>query len=288
METGETFHNKTKMRFTTLPDITGRVLYARKNNMAEEEIAKFLKKRGYTTESFTKAVNKQTAKDEVKPVEQAEEEGGFWNSVQGGLEYFNKAGDSFMTGNTFGLAVPARAAGRWAAKNMPWKDESEAETFSESVDAIQAEDKQWRDENPKAAMATEIAGGITGGMGAAKAVATTVPALAPVAGQTAKNIIKGVGTGAGIGVAEGGGVAAAKDENTLKGVMIGGIGGAAGVVAVPVAKWVVKKLVSPIQKLFGKTPKKDLTKAEIKGEQMLEEVAQKAGITLVQKETRLN
>ena len=45
METGETFHNKTKMRFTTLPDITGRVLYARENGMAEEEIAKFLKKR---------------------------------------------------------------------------------------------------------------------------------------------------------------------------------------------------------------------------------------------------
>ena len=287
METGETFHNKTKMRFTTLPDITGRVLYARKNNMAEEEIAKFLKKRGYTTESFTKAVNKQTAKDEVKPAEQAEEEGGFWNSVQGGLEYFNKAGDSLMTGATFGLAVPARAVGRWAAKNMPWKDESEAETFSESVDAIQAEDKQWRDENPKMAMGTEIAGGITGGMGAAKAIATTVPALAPVAGQTAKNIIKGVGTGSGIGVAEGGGVAAAKDENTLKGMMLGGVGGAAGVVAVPVAKWVVKKLVSPIQKLFGKTPKKDLTKAEIKGEQMLEEVDQKDGLTVIQKEMKL-
>ena len=288
METGETFNNKKKMRFTTLPDITGRVLYARENGMAEEEIAKFLKKRGYTIESFTKAVNKQTAKDEVKPAEQAEEEGGFWNSVQGGLEYFNKAGDSLMTGMTFGLAVPARAVGRWAAKNMPWKDESEAETFSQSVDAIQAGDKQWRDENPNVAMGTEIAGAIGGGMGAAKALTTAVPALAPVAGQTAKNIIKGVGTGSGIGVTEGGGVAAAKDENTLKGLMVGGVGGAAGVLAVPIVKWAAKKLATPIKKLFGKTPKKELTKAEIKGEQMLEEVDKKDGITLVQKETRLN
>jgi len=289
METGETFHNKKKMRFTTLPDITGRVLYARENDMAEEEIAKFLKKRGYTIESFTKSVNKQTAKDEAMPEEKAEGDGGFWDKVNGGLEYFNKAGDSFMTNATFGLSVPARSVGRWARKKLDSvvSDDSQPESLPESMDAIQAEDKKWADENPKAAMATEIAGGMAGGAGAAKALTTAAPALAPVAGQTGRNLLKGVTTGSGIGVAEGAGVAAAKDENTLKGMMIGGFGGAAGVVAVPVAKWVAKKLASPIQKLFGKTPKKELTKAEIKGEQMLEEVDQKDGITLVQKEMKL-
>jgi len=277
----------------SLEDVTANYLKAKSNGTPKETISWFLDQHGYTPASLKMASERQGKKDGKLSSEELEQGGGFWNTVMDGVEYFNKAGDSFMSGATFGLAVPARALGRWANKGVrsldvvPFLDAEPAESFSESVDAIQAGDKQWRDENPKAAMATEIAGGVTGGMGAGKAIATTIPALAPVAGQTAKNVIKGVGTGSGIGVAEGGGVAAAKDENTLKGMTVGGVGGAAGVVAVPVAKWVVKKLVSPIQKLFGKTPKKDLTKAEIKGEQMLEEVDQKDGLTVIQKEMKL-
>ena len=276
-----------KLKYTTLPEITRRVIEARQGGTEEDVINGFLRKRGYTPESFEKAVNNQTKKEVTKPEE--EQEGGFWDTVTDGLKYFNEATDPLMTGRTFGLAVPARALGRWAKKGVrSLVGSTEAESFPESMAAIQAEDRQFAEENPNVAMGSEIAGAIGGGMGAAKAVTTAVPALAPVAAQTTKNIVKGVGTGAGIGVAEGGGVAAAKDENTLLGMMLGGGAGATGVLAVPIVKWAAKKLATPIKKLFGKTPKKEPTKAEIKGEQMLEEVDKKDGITLVQKETRLN
>jgi len=277
-----------KLKYTTLPEITSKVFEAREKNTPEETISRFLSQRGYTTQSFTKAVNNQTAKDEARPAEEQEQGGGFWDTVTDGLEYFNKATDSLMTGRTFGLAVPARAAGRWAAKNMPWRDEEEAETISESMGAIQAEDTQWREENPNVAMGTEIVGAIGGGMGAAKTVTTAVPALAPVAAQTTKNIIKGAGTFGGIGLVEGAGIAAAKDENVILGGAAGLVGGVAGEFLMPIAKWLIKRIATPIKKLAGKPVKKDLTKAEIKGEQMLEEVDIKDGITLEAKRAKLD
>jgi hypothetical protein len=286
METGETFHNRKKLKYTTLPDITRRVIEARQSGSEEDVIKVFLRKRGYTPASFEKAVNKQSSKDELRPAE--EQGGGFWDTVTDGLTYFNKATDSLMTGRTFGLSIPARALGRWAKKQArSLVSSTEAESLSESADAIQDEDTQWREENPNVAMATEVAGGIAGGMGAGKAVTTAAPVLAPVAGQTGRNLLKGAATYGGIGAVEGGGTSAAKDENVILGTGIGGVTGVVGDLAVPVVKWVAKKLASPIQKLFGKTPKKELTKAEIKGGQMLEEVDQKDGITLVQKEMKL-
>ena len=266
METGETFHNRTKLKYTTLPDITRRVIEARQGGTEEDVINGFLRKRGYTPASFEKAVNNQTKKEVTKPEE--EQEGGFWDTVTDGLKYFNKATDSLMTGRTFGLSIPARAVGRWAAKNT-YRDEPES--FSESVDAVQAEDTQWREENPNVALVTEMAGGITGGMGAAKAVTTAAPALAPVAGQTAKNIVKGAGTFGGTGLVEGAGIAAAKDENVILGGGAGLVGGVAGEFLMPIAKWLIKRIATPIKKKLGKPVKKDLTKAEIKGEQMLED-----------------
>ena len=198
METGETFHNRNKLKYTTLPDITRRVIEARQGGSEEDVINGFLRKRGYTPESFEKAVNKQSSKDEVRPAE--EQEGGFWDTVTDGLEYFNKATDSLMTGRTFGLSIPARALGRWAKKGVrSLVGSTEAESLSESADAIQDEDTQWSEENPKMAMGTEIVGGIAGGMGAGKAVTTAVPALAPVAGQTGKNLLKGAATFGGVG-----------------------------------------------------------------------------------------
>ena len=116
METGETFHNRKKLKYTTLPDITRRVIEARQSGSEEDVIKGFLRKRGYTPASFEKAVNKQSAKDELRPAE--EQEGGFWDTVTDGLKYFDKATDPLMTGRTFGLSVPARALGRWA-KNRP-------------------------------------------------------------------------------------------------------------------------------------------------------------------------
>ena len=273
-----------KLKYTTLPEITSKVFEAREKNTPEETISRFLSQRGYTTQSFTKAVNNQTAKDEARPVEEQEQGGGFWDTVQDGLNYFNKAGDSFLTGRTFGLTVPARAAGRWAAKNMPWRDDEEEESFSESVDAIQAEDREWAEENPNVAMGTEIAGAMAGGMD----IVPKAGIMAPVAGANKMNLAKGVASYGTAGAVEGGGIAAAKDENVGIGLVGGGIAGAGGAVLMPAAKWITKKLFNPIKKLFGKQPKKDLTKAEIEGEQALEEVDMKDRITLVQKETRLN
>ena len=281
MQTGETFHNRKKLNNTTLPEITSTVLDARASGTPEETISEFLKQRGWTTERFTKAVNKQTAKDEAMPEEKAEEGGGFWDTVAGGLEYFNKASDSFLLGRTFGLSVPARAAGRYAKSKLV---DDESISFSDAVDSVQAEDKEWSDANPNTAMATEIAGGMAGG---ADLVVKAGP-LAPVAGQFGKNLVKGVTAQGVAGTAEGVGIATAKDENAYMGGIAGAVGGVGGELIAPAAKWIAEKLASPIQKLFGKTPKKELTTAEIKGEQMLEEVDQKDGITLVQKETRLN
>ena len=276
-----------KLKYTTLPDITRRVIEARQSGSGEDVIEGFLRKRGYTPASFEKAVNNQTKKEVTKPEE--EQEGGFWDTVTDGLKYFNEATDPLMTGRTFGLAVPAQALGRWAKKGVrSLVGSTEAESFPESMAAIQAEDRQFAEENPNVAMGTEIAGAITGGMGAAKAVTTAVPALAPVAGQTAKNIVKGAGTFGGTGLVEGAGIAAAKDENVILGGGAGLVGGVAGEFLMPIAKWLIKRIATPIKKKLGKPVKKDLTKAEIKGEQMLEEVDKKDGITLEAKRAKLN
>jgi len=280
METGETFHSRKKLKYTTLPEITSSVLKARKNNTPEETISRFLSQRGYTTQSFTKAVNNQTAKEEVKPVKEQEQGGGFWDTVTDGLEYFNKAGDSFLMGRTFGLTVPARAAGRYAKSNLV---DEEPISFSGAVDSVQAEDKQWRGENPNMAMGTEIAGAMAGGMD----IVPKAGIMAPVAGQGKMNLVKGATSLGAAGAIEGGGIAAAKDENIGKGTILGSIAGAGGAILMPAAKWITKKLFDPVMKKLGKTPKKDLTQAEIEGEQMLEEVDMKDGLTVIQKEMKL-
>lgn len=277
--------DRKKMKYTTLPDITRRVIEARQGGTPEDVIEGFLKKRGYTPASFERAVNNQTKKENEKGVGDAD--WSFWDTVTDGLQYFNKATDSLITGRTFGLAIPARAVGRWAAKNMPWRDESEAETYSESVKAIQAEDKKFADENPNVAMGTEMVGAMASGPEIVGGLVKKVPALMPVAGQTVRNIGKGVALHGPVGMVEGGGIAAAKDENVYLGVGAGGIGGALGELAMPILKWAVKKFTTPIKKKLGKPVTKEPSTAEIKGEQMLEEVDKKDGVTLVQKDMRL-
>ncbi len=280
----------------SLEEVTAKYMDASARNTPTEDLDWFVRQHGYTPDSFKIAVDRQGSKDNTIPPETLEQGGGFWNTVMDGVTYFNEATDSLMTGRTFGLSVPARALGRWAKKGLrstgvvPFMDEQPAEWPLESLAAVQAEDKRFADENPKTAMGTEIAGGITGGMAAEKALTTAVPYLAPVAGAGKMNLVKGVTSGAGIGTVEGGGVEAAKGggvEGTMLGMMIGGGSGAAGVLLLPAAEWAAKKLASPIRKLFGKTPKKDLTQAEIRGEQMLEEVDQKDSLTVIQKEMKL-
>ena len=51
--------DKKKMKYTTLPEITERVMQARANGTPEKVITGFLRKRGYTPASFEKAVDKQ-------------------------------------------------------------------------------------------------------------------------------------------------------------------------------------------------------------------------------------
>lgn len=277
--------DRKKMKYTTLPDITRRVIEARQGGTSEDVIEGFLKKRGYTPASFETAVNNQTKKENEKGVGDAD--WSFWDTVTDGLQYFNKATDSLITGRTFGLAIPARAVGRWAAKNMPWRDESEAETYSESVKAIQAEDKEFADENPNVAMGTEMVGAMAAGPEIVGGLVKKVPALMPVAGQTVRNVGKGVALHGPVGMVEGTSLAAAKDENLYLGAGAGGIGGALGELAMPLLKWAVKKFTTPIKKKLGKPVEKELSSAEIKGEQMLEEVDKKDGVTLVQKDMRL-
>jgi len=280
MKTGETYHNRGKMKYTTLPDITSQVLKGRQDNMPEEEIAKFLKKRGWTTERLTKAINKQTAKDEAMTEKQAQEGGGFWDTVNGGLEYFNKATDSILLGRTFGLSVPARAAGRYAKSKFV---DDESISFSDAVDSVQEEDKEFSKENPNTAMATEMVGGMAGGAD----LVLKAGALAPVAGQTLMNFGKGAATQVPAGMVEGGGIAMAKDENAFFGAAAGLLGGLGGEVIAPAAKYLGDKFFTPIKNYFSKTPSKTISKAETKGEQLLEKMDNKDGITLKAKRQQL-
>jgi hypothetical protein len=273
------------MKYTTLPEITSRVLKARESGTDEETITAFLKQRGWTPERFTDAVNKQTAKDEVMPEEQSQEGGGFWNSVNEGLEYFNKATDSLLLGRTFGLTVPARATGRWAKSKLV---DDESISFSDAVDSVQEEDKEWSKENPNVAMGTEMVGGMAAGGEVAKGLTTSIPKLAPVATQWSKNLVKGSILHGGSGMAEGAALASAKDENIFGGAIAGLVGGVGGEIVMPVAKWVGKKIFDPIQELFSGSPKKTLTTAEIRAEQMLEEVDIKDGITPEIKKQKLD
>jgi len=280
MKTGEIFHNRGEMKYTTLPDITSQVLKGRQDNMPEEEISKFLKKRGWTTDRLTKAINKQTTKDEAMTEKQAQEGGGFWDTVNGGLEYFNKATDSILLGRTFGLSVPARAVGRYAKSKFV---DDESISFSDAVDSVQDEDKEFSKENPNTAMATEMVGGMAGGAD----LVLKAGALAPVAGQTLMNFGKGAATQVPAGMVEGGGIAIAKDENAYFGAAAGLLGGLGGEVIAPAAKYLGDKIFTPIKNYFSKTPSKTISKAETKGEQLLEKMDNKDGITLKAKRQQL-
>ena len=272
----------------SLEEVTTKYMDASARNTPAEDLDWFVRQHGYTPASFKMAVERQGKKDD----------GGFWNTVMDGVKYFNKAGDSLMTGNTFGISVPARAVGRWAKKGLrsldvvPGLDVEPAESFSESMDAIQAEDKKWADENPKAAMATEMLGAVAGGAGAAKALTSAIPKLAPVAGRPVMNFAKRAVPEALVGAGEGAGIAAAKDENALAGSIFGLFGGAAGEAIGPLAGIAKRKIFGPAVAKNPAVPppfqsKKPPTSAEIKAEQMIEEVDLKDGVTPEIKNQRL-
>ena len=269
-----------KLKYTTLPEITSKVMEARGNGTSEEVIQDFLKLRGWTTKRWEEAVNKQTKKEDAMPEEQKKEGGSFWDTVDGGL-------DSFMTGRTFGLAVPARAAGKWLGSRV--KSGREPISFSEAVDEVQTEGKEFAEENPKTAMGMEIAGSMAGGMD----IVPKAGVLAPVAGQTVRNLGRGVGVHGPLGALEGYGLSAAKDENTVMGTIAGAIGGIGGEALVPIGKWIGSKIITPIKNYISPPKQKGLfkksgfTEAEKRGEQILEEVDVEDGITLDMKNKKL-
>ena len=275
-----------KMKYTTLPEITKRVIEARQGGSDEEVITGFLRKRGYTPASFEKAVNNHTKKDEARPAEKKEEGGGFWDTVFDIYETAGGAMDNLIMGATGGLTIPTEAAVRYVkSRAIPSRTPL---SWDESMEKAREKPRKFAEEHPGLAMGTEMAGIMTTAPRLLAGVATKIPTLMPVAGQTGRNLARNValqGTG---GMVEGGSLSAAKGDNVYLGVGAGGVGGALGVLALPVAKWVTKKFFTPVKKLITKkTPEKELTKAEIKGEQMIEEVGRKDGVTLVQKEMRL-
>ena len=135
-------------------------------------------------------------------------------------------------------------------------------------------------------MGTEMAGIMSTAPAIVKNVVTMVPSLMPVAGQNVKNVIKGGITHGTAGMVEAGSLGAAKDENIPVGIGIGLGAGLVGEVGVPVAKYIAKRLTTPVRQWLStktggrvKAPGKDLSKAEIQGEQAIEEINLKDGST---------
>ena len=281
--------DKKKMKYTTLPEITERVMQARANGTPEKVITGFLRKRGYTPASFDKAVDKQ------RQVETNKNLGLGFKQIFDKDSTLNKAGENLISGATGGLSIYDRGLGRWAGSNMPWKDDSESMTWDESLEHERARTKQFEEENPNLAMGTEMAGIMSTAPAIVKNVVTKVPSLMPVAGQNVKNVIKGGITHGTAGMVEGGSLAAAKDENIPVGIGIGLGAGLVGEVGVPVAKYIAKRLTTPVRQWLStktggrvKAPGKDLSKAEIQGEQAIEEINLKDGNTYMMREQLLD
>ncbi len=280
--------DKKKMKYTTLPEITERVMQARANGTPEKVITGFLRKRGYTPASFEKAVDKQ------RQVETNKNLGLGFKQIFDKDSTLNKAGENLISGATGGLSIYARGLGRWAGSNMPWKDDSESMTWDESLEHERARTKQFEEENPNLAMGTEMAGIMGTAPAVVKNVVQKVPSLMPVAGQNVRNVLKG-GTLHGMaGMAEGGSLAAAKGDNPAIGMGLGVLGGVGGDLAVPVAKYVTKKLTTPVREWLSKKtskvkpPGEGLSKAEIQGEQAIEEINLKDGNTYMMREQLLD
>ena len=280
--------DKKKMKYTTLPEITERVMQARANGTPEKVITGFLRKRGYTPASFEKAVDKQ------RQVETNKNLGLGFKQIFDKDSTLNKAGENLISGATGGLSIYARGLGRWAGSNMPWKDDSESMTWDESLEHERARTKQFEEENPNLAMGTEMAGIMATAPAVVKNVVQKVPSLMPVAGQNVRNVLKGGTLHGTAGLAEGGSLAAAKGENPIIGMGLGVIGGVGGELAVPVAKYVTKKLTTPVREWLSKKtskvkpPGEGLSKAEIQGEQAIEEINLKDGNTYMMREQLLD
>ena len=289
------------MKYTTLPEITEKVKEARANGTPEKVINGFLKKRGYTPTSFGRAVlnNYKTLGSETSlmalPKKIAEQ-------VFDKDSTTNKAAENVVSGATGGLSIFARGLGRWAGSNMPssirsllGKDAPENMTWDEALEYERARTRQFEEENPNLAMGTEMAGIMSTAPAIVKNVVTKVPSLMPVAGQNVKNVIKGGITHGTAGMVEGGSLAAAKDENIPVGIGIGLGAGLVGEVGVPVAKYIAKRLTTPVRQWLStktggrvKAPGKDLSKAEIQGEQAIEEINLKDGNTYMMREQLLD
>ena len=195
---------------TKLQEILVKVSDARARNVSEENINEYLRRKGYSRDSFEDAVR-------------------YLINKQGKKAGYQKAlGDKFSP--QFAGAVAREIAG---GVMYEWGDEVEAffrtlvtdETYEEAKNQINEERQTFQNIDPTATALMNVGGGIAGGAveGAAAArLGMQLPQmLQPTTGQPIRNIARSATSGAASGAGAGALTAAGADQNVGIGAAIG-------------------------------------------------------------------
>jgi len=204
---------------------------------------------------------------------------------QGWGPYINNLGRMAAQGVTFGfadeLAAGADAALGTAGDVLRGQPTDFSGRYARNLDAERAQTREFRDQYPVAATASELGGAVTGGLGAAR----VLPRVFGVAGPSATGVrgaVQLAGQGARAGAA-GGALSGFGDsegglENRLSGAAQGGtLGAVAGGILPPIAAGVARgagMVAGPIANVMG------LRNAERAGMGQLLRAFERDGISL--------
>jgi hypothetical protein len=218
---------------TKLQEILVKVSDARARNVSEENINEYLRRKGYSRDSFEDAVryliNKQSKK----------------------AGYQKALGDKFSP--QFAGAVAREIAG---GLMYEWGDEVEAffrtlvtdETYDEAKNQINSERETFQNIDPTATALMNVGGGIMGGAaeGAAAArLGMQLPQmLQPTTGQPIRNVARSATTGAASGAGAGALTAAGADQNVGIGAAVGAATGGTISPAVDLGRAGLQRLLS--------------------------------------------
>jgi hypothetical protein len=218
---------------TKLQEILAKVSDARARNVSEENINEYLRRKGYSRDSFEDAVR-------------------YLIDKQGKKAGYQKAlGDKFSP--QFAGAVAREIAG---GVMYEWGDEVEAffrtlvtdETYEEAKNQINEERQTFQNIDPTATALMNVGGGIIGGAaeGAAAArLGMQLPQmLQPTTGQPIRNIARSATTGAMSGAGAGALTAAGADQNVGIGAAIGAATGGTITPAVDLGRAGLQRLLS--------------------------------------------
>lgn len=195
---------------TKLQEILVKVSEARARNVSEEKINEYLRRKGYTRDSFEDAVRYLIDKQS------------------------QRAGYQKALGDKFTLEF-AGAVAREISNGIlyEWGDEVEAffrtlvtdETYDEAKNQINEERQTFQNIDPTATTLMNVGGGIIGGAAEGRAAARLgmqLPQmLQPTTGQPIRNVTRSATTGAMSGAGTGALTAAGEDQNVGIGAAVG-------------------------------------------------------------------